>query len=166
MFEESGEPAVGEDFAGGLAGGAVVTLVCRITDALDRGVTYGAGLVVFAVDGHLRMEGGDFVRESVADFPLEALGPLGEDVAGRFEQTLDFVLGQFRGVFERREAGAVQDFVGVGVADAGEEARVRQGPLEGVIFTPQAVVEVPDRSLEHFDATSIEFGQGSRPRTR
>ncbi len=61
--EETGEAAVGEELAAGLAGGAVIGLVVGVSDALDLFAAARARLPVAAVDGHVLAEGGDFFGE-------------------------------------------------------------------------------------------------------
>ena len=63
--EEAGEAAVGEDFAAGLAGGAVVGFVVGVADALDGCGAAGAGEIEAAVHGHVGAEGGDFFGEGL-----------------------------------------------------------------------------------------------------
>ena len=54
----------------------------------------------------------------------------------------------------------MQDLVGVRVADAAEEAGVRQGPLEGVILPHQDGLEGGKISLQHLQATGIVIAEG------
>src|ERR1700744_4770056 len=73
--EESGERAVGEDAAVGLAGGAVVGFVVGVADALDGRAAAWAGKIEAAVHGHLGTEGGDLLGEVFLGFGVEAVDP-------------------------------------------------------------------------------------------
>src|SRR5208282_4585728 len=75
--EEAGEGAVGEEFTGGLAGGAVVGFVAGVADALDFGSAARARLFVAAMDGHAFAESGDFFWEFAGGFGAKMIGPTG-----------------------------------------------------------------------------------------
>ncbi len=62
----------------------------------------------------------------------QPLGPLAENRLGGGVETLDLRVAQLVGHPHRRQAGPMQDLVRVGVADAVEEARVREGTLQRV----------------------------------
>ena len=58
---------------------------------------------------------------------------------------------------ERREPRAVQDLVGVGVADAAEEARIGEGALERVALAREGLAELPRRvAPSDLEAAAIE----------
>ncbi len=154
--EEAGEGAVGEEFAAGLAGGAVVGFVAGVADALDFGAAARAGLFVAAVDGHAFAEGGDFFGEFAGGLGAEAIGPLREAGADGFVEALDFGDGEFLGQRERREFGFPENFVGVGVADAAEEARIGEGALESVVGGEKSGGELLGSGVEDFEAAGIE----------
>ena len=46
------------------------------------------------------------------------------------------------GLGERGELGGMEDLVGVGVADSGEDARVGEDALKGVVFRGESVREL------------------------
>ncbi len=52
--------------------------------------------------------------------------------------------------------GSVEDFVGVGVADAAEQARVGKGALEGVVVTGEGFGEFSEIGGEDIDAAGVE----------
>ena len=74
-LEQSGERSVGEQAPLVLALRAVVALPIRVADALHRRAAVGAGLLVLAVDGHFRAEGGDLLREPVPHLSGQVVGP-------------------------------------------------------------------------------------------
>ena len=49
----------------------------------------------------------------------------------------DFIVIKLIGAFQRGKAGAMQDLVRIGVADAAEDAGIGQRALEGVIFSQE-----------------------------
>jgi len=53
----------------------------------------------------------------------------------------------------------VEDLVGVGVADSGEEAGVGQGALRGVVLARQGGAEVRLAGVQHLEAPSVELGE-------
>jgi hypothetical protein len=154
--EEAGECAVGEEFASGLARGAIVGFVAGITDALDFGATAWAGKFVSAMDCHAFAKGGYFLGELAGGFGAEAIGPLPEAGAYGFEEALDFGDGEFLRERERRELGFPEDFVGVGIADAAEEAGISEGALESVVGREERGGELLWSGGKNFEAAWIE----------
>ena len=155
--QETGEAAVGKDLAVGLALGAVVGFVVRIADALDGRAAGGAGLIETPVDGHVGAEGGDFFGEGFGGFCFEAGYPEIERVAGGGVEALPLVGSQLVGLEDGREVGGVEDLVGVGVADAGEDAGVGEGSLEGAVFCGEGGAEVFEGCGEDVEAAWIDF---------
>ena len=154
--EEAGEGAVGEEFAGGLAGRAIVGFVAGVADALDFAAAARARLFIAAVDSHAFAEGGDIFRELAGGFGAETVGPVDEAGADGFVEALDFEDGEFLREGERRKLGFPENFVGVGVADAAEEARVGEGAFESVVGGEECGGELLWRGVEDFQAAWIE----------
>ena len=159
-FEEPGETAVGQDFAAGLAGGAVVGFVVGIADALDRGAADGARLLEAAVDGHFGAEGGYFFGKAGFGFGVEAVDPELHDLARGGEESIPLCWHKFLSQGDGREPGGMQDFVGVGVADAADDARVGEGALEGAVFLGECVAEGCHLRLKNVDAAGVHGLQG------
>jgi hypothetical protein len=156
FVEETGEHAVGEELAAGLAHRAVIRFVGGVTDALDFCGAARAGLFVAAMNGHAFAEGGDFFGEFAGGFGAEAISPVRETRADGFEEALDFRDGKFLRERERREFGFPENFIGVGVADTAEEARIGEGALESVIGGEEDGGELLGSGSEDFEATGIE----------
>ncbi len=154
--EETREAAVGEDFSVGLALGAVVGFVVGVADALDGLAAGGAGLFEATVDGHVFAEGGDFFGEVAGGFGVEAIDPELKSVAGGGEEALPLLVGEFVGERDGGEAGGVEDLVGVGVADAREDARVGEGSLEGAVFGGEGGAEAFEIGGEDVDAAGVD----------
>ena len=57
------------------------------------------------------------------------------------------------------ESGGVEDLVGVGVADAGEDAGVGEGALEGVIFRRESGAKGLEGEGKDVEAAGIELGE-------
>ena len=84
-------------------------------------------------------ERGDLFRESRSPRRARSRSTQSrERRAGRVEEPRDLVVGELPRQLHRREARAVQDLVGVGVADAAEEARIGQRALERVVLARAA----------------------------
>ena len=56
--------------------------------------------------------------------------------------------------------GGVEDLVGVGVADAGEDARVGEGALEGAVFGGEGGAEGCEVGGEDFNAAGVHVFEG------
>ena len=61
---------------------------------------------------------------------------------------------------EGRELGGVEDLVGVGVADAGEDAGVGEGALEGAVLGGEGLLEGFGGEGEDVEAAGVEVGEG------
>lgn len=84
------------------------------------------------MDRHPFAKGGDGLRKPVSVLAAQALDPLVQDRTGRVKERFDLVLLKLSRERDRREPRTMQDFVGIGVADAAEQARVGQGALDRV----------------------------------
>src|SRR6202521_4976225 len=157
-LEEAGKGAVGEKAATGLAVGAVVGLVLGVDDALDGGAAARAGEAEAAVDRHLGAERRDLLGEgrSVA---AQALEPFDEGVANGVEEALGLLVVEVQGALEGRQAGAVQDLVGVGVADAGEDRRVGERPLQSMALVAKGGAEARQVGVQHLQAAGVQGGE-------
>ena len=139
----------------------VVGLVVCVADALYGLAADGAWLQITTVDGHVLAKGRYFLREGFAGLGVEAVDPELEGAARRVEEALPFFAGEFLCELDGREAGGVEDLVGVGVADAGEDARVGEAPLEGAVFGAECGAEVFEGRGEDVDASGVDvFGGG------
>ena len=99
---------------------------------------HGARLAEAAVDGHAVAEGGHLFREAVAGLAAQALGPVVQRLrASRRTAVAISAWSSSLRQRQRRQAGGVQDLVGVGVADAVEQLRIGEGALERVILARQ-----------------------------
>lgn len=116
-----------------MAAGAVVAFVGGVADALDGGCADGAGFAEAAVDGHVVAKRRDAFGETVGSFGTKTEDPIVEDGEYGRVEAIDFGVGELLCEVEGREAGVVEDFVGVGVADAAEELGIGEGALEGVV---------------------------------
>jgi hypothetical protein len=74
------------------------------------------------------------LRKCAACLRAQTRDPFAEHGASRGEEPRDLGIAEFAGERDRRQAGAMQDLVRVGVADAGKEARIGQRSLERVIL--------------------------------
>src|SRR5690606_30452488 len=127
--EKSRKGPVRQQLTASLAGRAVIRLVVRVLDPLDRGSAPRAGLAVAAVNRDPRVERRELRREIRACLFDEEVGPPAERRAGALVQPLDLgVVGPGREA-GRGELRLVEDLVRVRVPDAAQDPRVREGPL-------------------------------------
>ncbi len=128
-------------FPAGLATCAVVGLVVGVTDALDLFAASWAGLAEASVNGHVFAEGGDFFGEACVCFGVQAVDPELKGFASGCVESLPFFRFELVGLRDGRELRCVKDLVGVGVADAAEDAGIGEGSLEGAVFGGERVAE-------------------------
>ena len=155
-FQEAGEAAIGENFSSGLAAGAVVGFVVGVANALDFFSTGHAGLSIAAVNGHLFSKCGDFFGEGGFGFGAEAFDPEGESVARGGEKRFPFIRFQLVCEGDGRKFCCVQNFVGVGVADSAEQARIGEGSLERTVFGGKCVAKRVEIAGEDFDSAGVD----------
>src|SRR5207247_1584933 len=137
--EQLREGAIGQELSAGLASRAVIGFVLRVDDPLNDRAADRAGLAVAAVNGHPLAEGRDFFGKASACLRHELPAPFLERLARGAVEPFDLICREAARPFRRREARAMQDLVGVGVADAREDPRVRQRALGGVILARQGL---------------------------
>ena len=125
IFQEPRQRTVGEYPPACLTARAVVGFVVGVADPLHRGSADGTRLAEPAVDGHAGTKRGDLLGEIVAGLGSKPVGPLLEDSRHRLAQAFDLVVRQLRGQRQWRQSGAMEDLVGIGVADAAEESAGR-----------------------------------------
>ena len=148
------------DAAGSLAGGAVVRFRIGVPDSLDWSATVGAGFARAPMDRHLLAEGGDLCREAIPNLLPKTLGPLIEHRHRGLEKPRYFTIRQAVRTSKRREPRAVEDLVGVGVADSAQDPRVGEGSFEGVALVCDCRTEVVEISVKHLETTRIVLRQG------
>ena len=73
--QQTRKAAVGEDFATGLASGAIVGFVVGISDSLNRAAAARTGLAEAAVNRHLRTERSHALREFRLCFSNKSISP-------------------------------------------------------------------------------------------
>ncbi len=76
--------------------------------------------------------------------------------------TLDLVRRKILSQRDRREPCPKQDLVRIGIADAAEEMRVGQGPLQGVVIPGQHRGESLKVGLENFNPARIVGSKGDQ----
>src|SRR5215472_3060743 len=156
LLEEPRERAIGQEPSAGLAGGTVVRLVVGVDDALDRRAAVRTRLPVATVDGHPLPEGGHLLRKSGAGLLAKPVGPGPENGAGRLVESPDLVLLQPLRQRHRGQAGGVEDLVRIRVADAAEEPRVGERPLQGVVLATKRGGELLGSGLHRVDASAVQ----------
>lgn len=128
-FEQARECTVSQQLAARLARRTVVGFTVGEDDALDWIAADREGLSVFSVRRHLRSKSRHLLWEAVAVLRDQALHPLGRDLSRRGVEALHLLIGQALCPNQRRELRAMEDLVGVGIADTAEDAWIRQRAL-------------------------------------
>ena len=113
-------------------------------------------MLELAVDGHLGTEGSDVFGEFAVGVQTEAGGPVAESRLDGDVEPLQFEGRQLLGELHGGELRVPQDFVGISVADAAEDAGICESALEGVIFRLQGASEVGESGVEKFEASGVE----------
>ena len=67
-----------------------------------------------------------------------------------------------RGGPDRREPGAMKDFVGVGIADAAEDVWIGERALQGVVFRLERPAERGTVRVEHLEPAAVVHGEPPR----
>ena len=116
-LEQARERAIGEQAALGLAARAVIALALGVDDALHGGAADRTRLPVAPVDRHALAKRRDVAREAFGRFPDQPLRPLAQHRPARFPEPRRLRILELPRLPERREPGAVENLVGVGVAD-------------------------------------------------
>src|SRR5262245_884044 len=142
-----------------LAARAVVGLVLRVDDALDGRATGRARLSIATVDGHAVAECGHALREAAGRLSSKAVDPVGQRGPHRLEETGGLVGGQPAREHHRRQARAVEDLVGIRIADAAQEPRVGERALERVALARERSPEAGEIRLHHLDAARVVLAQ-------
>lgn len=149
LLEQFGEAPVLENSPAGLLFRAVIRLVLREVDGLDRGAAAGAGLALAFVDLERHRH---LVRNLGADRLLVVVDRVAEDVEGGVE-ALDLLGVELGPFLERREPGLPEDLVDPGAADPGD-----------VFLVAEQRVQVARLSIAAAKSASGGGGQASGPR--
>ena len=97
----------------------------------------------------------DLLGKLVARFGDEPVLPEAEHVARGVEQACGLIGTQAACQLQRRQPRREQDLVRVRVTDSGEQVRVGQRTLEGVVLAAQLPIEVLQRQGKHVGAARI-----------
>ena len=89
----------------------------------------------------------------------EPIHPQFERFARCRVQAMPLLVGHFLRLKNGRELRGVENFVGVGVADAAEVARIGESALDGVIFGGERGAESGEIGGEDVDAAGVESGE-------
>ena len=128
-------------------------------DALDRRAAHRAGLAELAVGGHFVVKRRHLGGKAGAGLRVQDARPVRQRVAAGVVEALDLRVAHVRRALEGRQPGVQQNLVGIGIADAGEHALIRERPLQGVARGPQPLGEGGQFDLQHFEPARIEDRQ-------
>src|SRR5450755_2650109 len=102
----------------------VVRLIRRVTDALDLPAAARARLAIAAVNGHALAESRYFLGEPGARLGPQSLGPFEKDLKRCVAESDNLFRLEFRCQSDRRQAGAMQNLIGIRIANAAEKPRI------------------------------------------
>src|SRR5712692_1797214 len=156
LVQQAGKSAVGEQASARLASRTIIGLVARVADALDFGATTRAWLAIAAVDRHAGPKRGDLLGKCTSRFGPQTLGPFEQRRARRVVKPLDFLRSQLLRHCDRRELRAMENLVGIRIADTTENMRVGKRSLQRVISRAQRGGECGEARLERFDTAGIQ----------
>ena len=162
LLQETRQRSVCQQPSSGLAPGAVVALVGRVTDPLNASAALGARLPVPPVHRHARTKRGDLLGEIVPGLLAEPAAPVLKHLAHRGMERFDLRLVEMARLLHRRQPGAMEDLVGIGVTDAAEQTRVGERTLQRVVLAPQHTPEIVQTAVQHLDAAGIVLSANSR----
>jgi hypothetical protein len=157
-LEQARKRAIGEKFAAGLAARTIVHLVFRVADTLHFRAAGRARLPELPVHGHLRAKRRHLRWKPLTGLGAQALGPLRQGALGGVVQARDFRRLHFCGERNWGQPRRVQDLVGVRVANAVKQPRIRERALQRVIFARERGSEF--RSAGSKDFHSATFVRG------
>ena len=149
----------------GLADRAVVGFLVRIADALDFLAAPWARQTEAPVHRHIGTKRGDLLGEiSCRLRPVHAIHSTGARWPGwRRRACATRRASIFCVKLIGDELSRVQDFIRVCVADAAQDARIRERALQRTIFGGQCGAKLLQRTCEHVDAARIERLQRRGP---
>ncbi len=105
--------------------------------------------------GHLRSEGRDLFGKLLPGPLSQTIRPLAQHLRGRALQAPHFLLAEILSPSQGRQPRAVEDLVGVGVADAAEQPRVGQRALERVAPACQHPGEGLPVAVQHLESSGV-----------
>jgi hypothetical protein len=119
----------------------------------------GTRQAITAVDGHPLAKCRDLLRETILRLGGQAGNPIVKRALGGCKEPLPFLRLQLCRLREGRELCGMEDLIGIGVADAAEEAGIGEGALERVIFRRQRRPKSREIGLENVDSTGVQRAQ-------
>src|SRR5712692_6895045 len=156
LVQQAGKSAVGEQASSGLASRTIIGLVAGIANTLDLGTAARARLAIAAVDRHAGPKRGYLLGKCAGRFGPQALGPFDQRRARRVVKPLDFLRSQLLRHRDRRELRAMENLVGIRIADTTENMRVGERTLQRMISRAQRIDEGGEARIERFDTSGIQ----------
>src|SRR5206468_3722962 len=96
----------------------------------------------------------------ITRFATQPLGPVHECFLRGGEEPFELFGVELARELHRGETGAVQDLVRICVADAAEEARVGERPLERMALADERGAKVPEVRLEDLESAGVVSVEG------
>ena len=108
---------------------------------------------------HLGTERRDLLGKPVAGLATQALGPFDQDRPAGVVEARELAVVELVVHADRGQAGAVQNLVGVRVADAAQEARIGERALERVALAEEDVTKLREVRLQDLEPERRERGE-------
>src|SRR5690606_878229 len=163
VLEQPRERTVGQQLSVRLTARAVVRLVLRVANTLDGRAARGAGLTVPPVYGHAFTKRRHLLREAALVLVAQALRPFDEGRARRIEETLPCAIVEHSRLHQRRQPRAMQDLIGVRIADAAQDRGIGQRAFERVVARLHAFPKYLEIVIEHFQSAALELMERTLP---
>ena len=158
-FEESREATIGKQLPARLAACAIICFVVGVPDALHGRLATRAGLAELSMDGHLFAKRRHLAWKSATRFFTQTIDPKLERGPRRLIEALPLLVLEFLRQREWREHRGVQNFIGVGIADAAQRMRIGKGALKRMVLTCKCVAKRLQIGDEDVDAAGIHCKQ-------
>src|SRR5258706_9916675 len=141
VFEQTRQGTIRQQLAAGLAFRAVISFVVGVDDALHRRAAHWTGFAVFAVHRHLVAKRRDALGKIFAGLFAQTLDPFAETIFRRLEERFNLAFAQLLGLLHRRQSCAVENFVGISIANTAKQMRIGERSFERVILPRQRGTE-------------------------
>src|SRR5579871_5285737 len=157
--QQARQTSVRQHLASGLAAGAIVGFFIGVPNPQNLFAAPRTRQPVASVHGHVFAERGDLLRKTLLRLCAQLVDPAPQSLPRRIEQPLPLLVSKFVRLRYGGKLRRVQDFIGIGVADAVDHPRIGQRPLEGVVLRRQCCSKCRKVRREHVNTARIELAE-------
>ena len=138
-----------------MAARTVVRLIVRVDNPRDRRPASRAWFLVPSVNRHACVKGGYSLGKAFAGFAPKTLGPFEQRPPRRVEKPLHLLFREASRELHRRKPSGVEDLVGGRIANAAEETRIGERPLDDMALADERVAKALEVGVENFKTSRI-----------